>query len=360
MTSRNFKPAVPAILVGIALAGCATVPPPPPAPAPALPGYTFGYAVTGKVKADVVSDADKTWIVLPPGVRLQQAEGDGRNIHYKHRGTYWIADGLANDWTLYTSDGPLKASAPDTVGVMLAASAQAKAAKPHYSDRVAATTVSFAHASSTMDAAALSRLSDFAAKLAHAHRVIRIVVSGQTTGKDASATNATLGAARSQAVKTWLESHGLAPVKDMGWTAGGYPAAATLAAVYRVDTRKKPDTATVKTPGMKVPPKTQSAASSPTPAPAPPSTKPAHPKQHGYVFRVKAGQTLSSQLGDFLDSAGMKLVWTAKSDLDVRYAGTYKDASLKHLLMAVAHDYGLRIRIYRTNHIVTVDLPEAK
>lgn len=367
MTHRIFKPALPAIAVGAVLAGCATVPPPAPPPAPALPGYTFGYAVTGKVKADVVSDASKTWIVLPPDVKLQQAEGDGRNVRFKRRGAYWIAGGLANHWRLYTSGGPLQADAPDTVGVMLAAKAQAKADQPDYVDRVEATTVAFSHGNSALDASARTKLAGFADKLSDAHRVVRVVVSGQTTGKDASAANATLGAARSGAVKTWLETHGIAPVKDMGWTAGGYPASATLAAVYQVNAKAKAKSkAKVADANRPSRPGAAEAAGHPSVATKPTVTArqgegaaPAAKPRTGYVFKVHPGQTLSSQLADFLDSTGMKLVWTAKSDFDVHYAGTYKGKTLKHLLTAVADDYGLRIRVYRTNHIVAVDVPEA-
>lgn len=408
--------------IGIAcggLAACATVPPPRLQP-PAVPGFTFGYCITGPVKASVISDATRTWVTLPQGVSLQQAEGDGRYVSIKHDGSYWVISGIANQWRLYTSDGPLWALAPDTVGVLLASKAQSKHDQPVYVKRVSATTVPFEGSKTELDGRAIAALNDFANKLSDSHHIIQVEVSGQTSGKSVPGYDAPIGAARSAAVALWLNQHGIAPVTDLGWTAGGYPGhgQATIAAVYTVKQAHKRETpvgaartntdtafdlyadrkaaagepeALSSAPLKSAAPHTKTNASKgPVKTTAPESEKAmagthtssmtatAQPTPHAtadvaispvktpaptpeYVFKAEAGRgLLSKQLSDYLQSIHWNLVWTGGTDYVVKYSGTYTGTSLKQLMTALKNDYHLVVHIYQGNHIVAVGNSENK
>lgn len=366
---------------GFLLAGCATTPPPKPAPPPAVQGFTFGYNVQGGVTTDVMSNTDKTWFTLPKGVQLQQAEGDGTPYPITHQGAYWVADGVASRWRLYTSAGPVWASAPGTVGVMLAADHQVQQDKPVYKQVTETITVPYVTGSHKLGPTALVKLDALAGHLAHAHKIDKVIVSGQTSAGGSVAANARVGAARAKTVVKWLQTHGIAPIKNLGWTQSVASKQATVAVLYKV--RKYPAKPQFTPSSSLVEPDTahalrpRGAGSAPGAQPAPvqgsshsnggkqapgnkhsPSTLNA--SAHGaYRLTLVPGDLLSRQLQEFFRKAGWSLVWKGQKDYVVGQPGHYKGTSLKALLANVAQDYHLRVHLYQADHTVAVE-SEAK
>lgn len=361
----NKKPVLICVsLLALGLAGCASAPHHPPAP-PAIPGYTFGYRVSGG-HATLASNNTRTWVVLPAGDCLQQAEGDGKDIPFHRDGAYWKLNGVATHWKLYTSNGPISATAPDTVGVMLAAHQQAKAQRPVDVTRTHIVTVRFADGSSALTPKAVDTLKALAHRLDSAHSVQRVAVRGETTRGGSMTQNAQIGSARARVVAGWLSVHGVPHVNDLGWVAGGRGTDAMVAARYTV--RKTPDKQSIATHPM-VPPAVAKTAAAKTKAVAKTANKkaaktaiskarisvpPMISAAHAVVFTTTAGRLLSKELRVFLGHHGWALYWNDPTDFVVGVPGRYTGRSIKAVLSQIRHDYHIPIRRWLGNHSVVV------
>lgn len=357
------------------LGGCASHPVTAP-PVTGIPGYAFGYKIVqqGKgtpINANVVSGAHKTWFALPSGVQLLQANGDGKPASLTRQGAYWIAPRVATVWKLYTNDGPFEAIAPESVGVVLAAQQQAKAERPRYLWRTSDVTVYF-KSGAQLTSQARHKLERLNKRLGHAHKVRWVRVSGQTTPSGTIPENARIGAQRASVVVGWLTAHGIPNVKNMGWTPGAVHKSALIAARYQV--RMAPPVKVARTqprhpvvgPHPEAPPVPHKLQEQPATKPVPlPSTvkapthhdaltiKPKHAKH--FVFETRKGNLLSQDLRAFLKRHGWSLVWQDANDFSLQYAARYEGKTLKETLKQIVQRYGVRIVLYRANHVAVVE-----
>ncbi|APZ42549.1 TcpQ domain-containing protein [Acidihalobacter ferrooxydans] len=340
------------------LAGCATARPPVMQPSP-ISGYTIGYRILNPAKgtsvaASVVSGENKTWISLPKGVTLLQANADGRPVTVQRQGPYWVAPTVATLWKLYTNAGPVEAMAPASVGVILAAEKQHKAEQPHYVWQTRTDHVAFTQGAA-LTHAGQQTLRHLAGVLNQAHKVDWVRVSGQTTPSGTVAENARIGAQRAAVVSDWLKAHGVSAVEDRGWVRGGDRKAALIVARYQ--TQMKPP---VKVAAKPMPPvKVATKVAPPVKAIAKPSVTHAvtlsQKASHSLVFTTHPGDLLSQDMGAFLKAHGWSLVWRDHYDYALQYAAQFKAQTLTDLLQKVVQRYGIRIVLYKQNHVAVVE-----
>lgn len=339
------------LFVGL-VAGCATAP--PKAQPPVVPGYNFGYTVTGNQQATVISDASQTWVTLPPSMQLQQAEGDGKVVPFHQHGAYWLVDGIADHWILYTNRGPIAADAPDTVGVELAAARQHQYDQPVYETVHKVYSIPFLKHAAKLTEEGRKTLHTLAGDLDTAHKVETVLVTGHTTGQKPTADNTNLGAARAKAVNLWLHSHGYPSTHNLGWTAGGFGPKVVVSATYTQAKARSGVDARAGSYG-----RTNIAGGGRYMGGNAGTEATAGGVPRMYELRLTAGKRLSRQLQQFLSPHGWGEVWLSDDDLVVQYAGDYRAATIKGVLKRIAEDYHLQVRMYKGNHMVAVKSTEA-
>ena len=113
-TIRRHKPFVLRIaIIGAALlaAGCATMHGQQEDGQVGNYLFTYHVASPSDIQAQVFSGTNKTFISLPPGVKLQAATGNGTVYAAKRHGPYWTVDAIAPTWDFATTQGLVTANA---------------------------------------------------------------------------------------------------------------------------------------------------------------------------------------------------------------------------------------------------------
>lgn len=366
--------------VGV-LGGCANHQPVHTVTPPPVSGYNFGYKIVQqskgtKIAVNVVDGQGKTWFTFPRGIRLLQANGDGQPAHLHRQGVYWVANGVASTWELFTNVGPVEAIAPGSVGVMLAAQKQHQYEKPRYVWVQKTIEIPF-DSGSTLDKTALSRLNALRNQLNNAKQIAWIRVSGETSQSGSSLQNARIGANRSSVVSGWLNSQGFSNVDNLGWSPAGDAKEAMVMVRFQkrlicvkppkwLESEKNAQKRAKKMEAAKIARKAEKShkkAGVKTQADKKMSVvstkktliheKPV--KKKLFVITTEKNILLSSSLQNFMNHQGWAMVWKDPDDYLVQYPARYTGKTMGAVLHQLLSTYHLNVVLDQGNHVAIIN-----